>query len=63
MADDVTVVYVTKSPVAELIERYLDGEFPFSGENSLYSKVYALGYSCTSLYEMVVAAKQERFDG
>ena len=62
MDEDVTLVYVTKGPVADLIERHLDGEFPYSGENSLYSNVFALGYNCRSLYEMVIQAQEARSD-
>lgn len=45
--------------VGELVELCARGELPFSGPNSLCSKVADMGYKTTSLYEMVLAAKQE----
>ena len=52
------VVMVARTPtIGELIEKCARGDLPFSGPNSLYSKVHAMGYRCTGLYEMVMACK------
>ena len=40
------------------VEAGAGGELPFSGPDSLCSKVAAMGYKTTSLYEMVCAAEQ-----
>lgn len=43
--------------IAELVQACADGKLPFSGPDSLTSKVAAMGYSTTSLYEIVIAAE------
>lgn len=43
--------------IGQLIQDHIDGKIPFSGEGSLYQRVWAMGYSCTNLYEMVIAAE------
>jgi hypothetical protein len=52
------VVLKARTPaIAELVEQCARGQLPFDGPDSLYSKVHAMGYKCTSLYEMVRAAE------
>ncbi len=52
------VTLEARSPtVAELVQACADGKLPFSGPDSLKSKIAAMGYSTTSLYEMVRAAE------
>jgi hypothetical protein len=46
--------------IAELIAKNVAGELPFDGPDSLCSKVAAMGFKTTSLFEMVMAAKAER---
>lgn len=53
------VLTARDASVAELVEQCAMGILPFSGPDSLYSKVYTMGYSCISLYEMVMATKWE----
>jgi hypothetical protein len=54
------VVLVARTPtVADLVEQCARGDLPFSGPDSLYSKVHAMGYACTSLYEAVMAARAD----
>lgn len=48
--------------IADLITQCAEGKLPFSGPDSLYSKVRAMGYSCNSLYEMV-RAEEYRLTG
>jgi len=43
--------------IAQLVQDCADGKLPFSGPNSLYTKVRQMGYSGNSLYEMVCAAE------
>lgn len=51
---------VARTPtIGELVEQCARGELPFSGPDSLYSKVHAMGYRCTSLYEMVMACEAD----
>jgi len=45
--------------IGRLVRECAEGRLPFSGPDSLYSKIHAMGYSCNSLYEMVMAAKTE----
>ena len=55
---DPQVVLVARNDTIEsLIRDCAEGRLPFSGPDSLYSKVHAMGYNCNSLYEMVMAAK------
>lgn len=42
--------------IGELVQACADGKLPFSGPDSLWSKVSAMGYNCGSLYYMVQAA-------
>lgn len=58
MTREPEVVLQARTPaIAELVQQCADGKLPFSGPDSLYSKVHAMGFNCTSLYEMVMAAK------
>ncbi len=43
--------------IAELVEQCARGELPFSGHDSLCSRVSAMGYNTTCLYEMVRQAE------
>lgn len=52
------IVMQPRNGVAELIQAHLRGEIPYDGPDSLISKVHALGYKTTSLYEMVIAAER-----
>jgi hypothetical protein len=54
------VLSVRNATIAELIQRCADGDLPFSGAESLYSKVYAMGYNTNSLYYMVMAAREAK---
>lgn len=45
--------------IADLIDDCVRGKLPFGGPDSLYFKVHAMGYKCTSLYEMVIARERE----
>lgn len=60
MRDEPIVILIAKGGIGELIELYLDGKIPYAGPNSLYSKVQALGYNCSGLYEMVRSAEWQR---
>lgn len=51
------VLVARNQSIAELIEMCARKELPFSGPDSLCSRVHAMGYSTTSLYEMVRAAE------
>jgi hypothetical protein len=53
----IEVVLQARAGVGELVEACARGELPFSGPDSLCSKVAAMGYKTTSLYEMVRAAE------
>lgn len=56
----IEVVLVPKNQsIADLIDSCAKGELAFSGPDSLWSKVHAMGYKCTSLYEMVIAREKE----
>lgn len=57
MSDDIKIVMVAREGVGELVEACARGEIPFDGPDSLYSKVHAMGFKCTSLYEAVIAAE------
>lgn len=52
------VLQARTSQIAEWVQQCADGKLPFSGPDSLYSRVRALGYSGNSLYEMVRAAEE-----
>lgn len=55
---DIEIVMQPRLSVGELIEACARGELPFGGPDSLYSKVHAMGFKCTSLYESVVAVER-----
>ena len=62
----IEVVLQARAGVGELVAACARGELPFSGPDSLCSKVAAMGYKTTSLYEMVRAAEccpQDTADG
>jgi len=54
----VEVILQARAGVGELVEACARGELPFSGSDSLCSKVSAMGHKTTSLYEMVLAAER-----
>lgn len=56
------VLQARTASIAELIDLCARGQLKFSGPDSLYSKVHAMGYSCTSLYEMVIAREAQLED-
>lgn len=41
--------------IGQLVQDCADGKIPFAGPNSLCAQVAAMGYSTTSLFEMVRA--------
>lgn len=45
--------------IAQLVDDCARGRLPFDGPNSLCSKIWAMDYKCTSLYEMVIARENE----
>lgn len=53
------VLVARNATIEELIDQCARGSLPFSGPNSLYSKVHAMGYNCNSLYEMVIAKETQ----
>lgn len=54
MTSGPTLALVARSQtVQDLVEQCARGELAFSGENSLCSKVAAMGYNTNSLYEAV----------
>lgn len=53
----IEVVLQARAGVGDLVEACARGELPFSGPDSLCSKVAAMGYRTTSLYEMVRAVE------
>ena len=54
---DIQVVLQPRAGVGELVEACARGELPFSGQDSLCSRVHAMGFKITSLHEMVLAAE------
>lgn len=56
---EIEIVLQARAGVGELVEACARGELPFDGPNSLCSKVHAMGFKCTSLYEMVRAAEYQ----
>jgi len=55
---DVEVVLTARNAtIGDLVEQCARGALPFSGPDSLCSKVHAMGYKINSLYEMVIAAR------
>ena len=58
------VVLQTRTQViADLVAECAEGKLPFSGPNSLWSKIVAMGYKPTHLYEMVRAYEEEMKNG
>jgi hypothetical protein len=56
----VEVVFKARnSTIEELIDSCAKGKISFSGDNSLCSKISAMGYKITSLYEMVIVREAE----
>lgn len=53
------ILQARSQTIADLIDACAKGELPFSGPDSLYSKIHDMGYKCTSLYEMVIAREAE----
>lgn len=53
------VIVARNETIADLVMQCAKGELPFSGPDSLYSKVIAMGYNGNSLYEMVVATEYQ----
>ena len=54
----VEVVLIPRNEtIAQLVQDCADGKLPFSGPDSLWSKTREMGYTTTSLYEMVRAAE------
>lgn len=52
---DIQIVMQPRAGVGELVEACARGELPFSGPDSLCSKIHAMGFKTTGLYEMVRA--------
>ena len=52
------VLQARNQTIADLVQQCADGKLPFSGPDSLCSKVSAMGSKTTSLYEMVLAAER-----
>ncbi len=60
MTDTPQVVLRARTPqIAELVEMCARKQIPFSGPGSLWEKVTAMGYSCNSLYEMVIEVERQ----
>lgn len=51
------VLQARSSTIADLVQQCAEGNLPFSGPESLFAKVAAMGYRTTSLYEMVCAVE------
>jgi len=60
MSDPQVVLHPRNEEIGYLINECIEGRLKFSGPDSLYSKIHAMGYNCNSLYEMVLAAKAEK---
>lgn len=56
------IMQARNKTIAELIDQCARGELPFDGDDSLYSKVRAMGFNGNSLYEMVRAAENRLAD-
>lgn len=56
-AEPQVVLVARNQTISDLVEACARGELRFSGPDSLYSKVVAMGYSGNSLYEMVMATR------
>jgi hypothetical protein len=59
MAEPQIVMVARSQTIADLVHECARGDLPFSGPDSLCSKVAAMGYRTTSLYEMVLCAKAD----
>ena len=58
---DIEVVLTARDPsIQELVDSCARGDLPFSGPDSLCSKVAAMGYNTNSLYFAVRAAEEQR---
>lgn len=57
MSEPQVVLVSISEGIDKLIEQCARGELPFSGPNSLHSRIHAMGYKTTSLYEMVMIKK------
>lgn len=58
MTSKVEVVMVARDEtIADLVRQCAAGTLPFSGPDSLYSKIRAMGFNGNSLYEMVIAER------
>jgi len=57
MPSDIEIVMIPRAGVGELVEACARGELPFSGPDSLHSRIHAMGYKTTGLYEAVIAAE------
>lgn len=53
------ILVARNQTIGELVQQCADGQLVFSGPESLCSKVAAMGYKTTSLYEMVRAAEKQ----
>lgn len=60
MTDLKVVLTARNDTIAELVQACADGKLPFSGPDSLCSKVHDMGFKTTSLYEMVRAVEKSR---
>lgn len=55
----IDIILKPRAGVQELIDAHIRGEIPYDGtDDSLYAQIYRMGYSCNSLYEMVIAAER-----
>ena len=58
MPDVPEIVMVARNQsIDDLIRECAEGRLPFSGPDSLWSKIHAMGYSCNYLHEMVCMAE------
>lgn len=53
------ILQARNQTIADLIDQCARGTLPFSGPNSLWTKIVAMGYNGNSLYEMVIARERE----
>ena len=54
-----TVVMVARNDtIADLVRQCAEGKLPFSGPDSLYSKVRAMGFNGNGLYEAVISEER-----
>lgn len=57
MSSPEVIMVARNSTIAELVQQCADGILPFSGPDSLCSKVNAMGFSFNGLYEAVRATR------